>query len=230
MSIASAADATQGNFDFRTLNTKSSATTDANATSVTQNRFLKLLVTQLKNQDPLNPMDNAQMTSQMAQISTVDGIEKLNTTLQAMMNNATASQSLQAAALVGRGVLVAGKGLEFKAANGAAYGGIDLAGPADSVTLTINDANGLTMRTLSLGEMKAGGVHSFQWDGKTDSGSVAADGNYTISAVAKQGQDKVDVSSLQLGMVSSITNAGQGVSLNVGALGSFKMSDVKEIL
>lgn len=229
MTIASTVDATQGAYDFQALNPKGTATANAQSTTATQDRFLKLLVTQLKNQDPLNPMDNAQMTSQMAQISTVDGIEKLNTTLQALMNNSNASQSLQAAALVGRGVLVPGKGLEFIAAGGSAYGGIDLAGPADAVTVTITDANGLTMRTLNLGGMKAG-VNPFQWDGKTDSGIVVADGSYNISAAAKLGQNKVDVGSLQLGMVSSIMSGSQGVSLNVGALGAFKLSDVKEFL
>ncbi len=66
-----------------------------------QDRFLKLLVTQMKNQDPLNPLDNAQGTSQLAQISTVSGIEKLNTTIQAMANSFAAGQSLQAASMIG---------------------------------------------------------------------------------------------------------------------------------
>ncbi|MBI3525172.1 MAG: flagellar hook assembly protein FlgD [Betaproteobacteria bacterium] len=229
MTAASTVDSTQGSFDFRTLNAKSTTAANANSTTATQDRFLKLLVTQLKNQDPLNPLDNAQMTSQMAQISTVDGIDKLNTTLQAMMDNANTSQSLQAAALVGHGVLVPGKVLEYKAASGDAYGGIDLSGAADGVSVTITDANGLAMRTLNLGAMAAG-THTFQWDGKTDNGSAVADGKYTLSVTAKQGQNKVDASSLQLGMVSSVISGSQGVSLNVGPLGAFKMSDVKEIL
>src|SRR3972149_4887791 len=85
-----------------------------------QDRFLKLLVTQLKNQDPLNPMDNAQITSQMAQISTVSGIEKLNTTLQAMMASSDVGQWLQATAMIGNGVLVPGSTLELQ--NGTAAG------------------------------------------------------------------------------------------------------------
>src|SRR5664279_439991 len=79
---------------------KASTTTDS------QSRFLTLLTAQLKNQDPLNPMDNAQMTSQLAQISTVDGIERLNTTLQSLISDSSNSQTMQAAALVGHGVLV----------------------------------------------------------------------------------------------------------------------------
>lgn len=214
---------------YAALNSKTGTTKGANAMSETEDRFLKLLVTQLKNQDPLNPLDNAQMTSQMAQISTVNGIEKLNTTLQSLISNSNDAQKMQAAALVGKGVLVPGKGLENKAANGAAYAGFDLAGPADNATVTINDANGVNVRTITLGGMTAG-TQTFQWDGKSDSGATAADGAYTFSVAAKRGSDSVASTALQIGLVTSIMNSGQGVSLNVGNLGTFKMSDVKEIL
>src|SRR3990167_8514165 len=80
------------------------AAAGTNATSDAQDRFLKLLVAQLKNQDPLNPMDNAQITTQMAQISTVSGIDKLNSTLQSMAAAFNAGQSLQATAMIGHGV------------------------------------------------------------------------------------------------------------------------------
>ncbi len=86
-----------------------------------QNRFLKLLTTQLKNQDPLNPMDNAQMTSQLAQMSTVSGIEKLNTTLGKMLDIYDSGQSMQAAGLIGKHVLVPGNTLPL--AGGQALGG-----------------------------------------------------------------------------------------------------------
>jgi len=195
----------------------------------TEDRFLKLLVTQLKNQDPLNPLDNAQMTSQMAQISTVNGIEKLNTTLQSLISNSNDAQKMQAAALVGKGVLVPGSGVALQAANGPAYAGFDLADAADSATVTINDANGITIRTIKLGSMKAG-TQTFQWDGKSDSGAVAADGAYTFKVSAKLGAAPVDATALQIGMVTSIMNSSQGVGLNVGSLGTFKMTDVKEIL
>ena len=213
---------------YAALNSKTAATS-TNAMSETEDRFLKLLVTQLKNQDPLNPLDNAQMTSQMAQISTVNGIEKLNTTLQSLISNSNDAQKMQAAALLGKGVLVPGTGLEQKAANGAAYAGFDLAGPADNASVTINDANGISIRTINLGAMKAG-THTFQLDGKSDSGAVAADGAYTFKIAAKRGSDAVDTTALQVGMVTSIMNSSQGVSLNVGSLGTFNMSDVKEIL
>ncbi len=194
---------------------------------VSQDRFLKMLVAQLQNQDPLNPMDNAQMTSQMAQISTVDGIERLNATLQALVAGSTENQAMQAAALVGRGVLVPGSG--FGLTQGMAIGGVELAGPADRVTVTIKDGSGLVVKTLELGAQEAGS-QAFTWDGVADSGAAAADGNYTISVRAVRGAETVEASALELGIVSSVVRTSQGVSLNVGALGTFKMSDVREIL
>lgn len=218
-------------FDYTSLNPVAAKASSDSASS-TQQQFLTLLTTQLKNQDPLNPMDNAQMTSQLAQISTVQGISQLNTTLQTMMSNATQSQSLQAAGLVGHGVLVPGSGLALQAdATGAnnSIGGFDLSGAADGVTVTIKDSNGLLMRTLNLGAMPAGS-NTFQWDGSTNSGAPAAAGSYSFTVAAAQGQTAVTANALQAGMVTSVMNSSQGVSLNVGKLGTFNMSDVKEIL
>lgn len=210
---------------YDALNTKQS--TPTSQTSETQNRFLALLTAQLKNQDPLNPLDNAQVTSQLAQISTVDGIERLNKTLQTLLDSSAGTQTLQAAALVGRSVLVPGAALTLN--QGVGLAGVELSGPADNVTATIKDANGLVVRTLNLGGLAAG-VHGFAWDGKTDNGSQAVDGAYTISLAAKQGQNNVTAGALAIGTVSSIARNGQGISLNVGGLGTFGMSDVKEIL
>jgi len=192
-----------------------------------QDRFLKLLVTQLKNQDPLNPMDNAQMTSQLAQISTVDGIDKLNATLQKLIDGSNDNQALQAAALVGHGVLVPGSGLVLQ--DGMSIGGVSIGEPADSVIVTVKDSAGLVVKTINLGAQDAGSV-SFSWDGTTDSGATAASGNYTMSVAATRGGDAVTAKALELGIVSSVARTTQGVSLNLGALGMFKMSDVIQIL
>ena len=87
----------------------------ADDATVTADRFLKLLVAQMQNQDPLNPMDNAQVTSQMAQINTVTGIEKLNTTVQGLSTQFMQLQAMQGASLVGRDVIVAGNKLSIDA-------------------------------------------------------------------------------------------------------------------
>jgi flagellar basal-body rod modification protein FlgD len=208
------------------LNGKSSASGASDAEK-SQDRFLKLLVTQLKNQDPLNPMDNAQMTTQLAQISTVDGIEKVNATLQKLIDGSNENQSMQAAGLVGHGVLVPGAGLALQ--GGMAIGGVELAEAADRVTVSIKDSSGLVVKTLDLGALAAGS-RGFNWDGKADSGAQAADGAYSVSIKAVRGGSDVTAKALELGVVSSVARTSQGVSLNVGALGMFKISDVREIL
>ncbi len=221
--VQSAANPSQAIYSALNTSRDSAATKDVDP----QDRFLKLLVTQLRNQDPLNPMDNAQMTSQLAQISTVDGIDKLNQTLQKLIDGSNDNQALQAAALVGHGVLVPGSG--FVLSDGMAIGGVDLGGAADSVTVTIKDSAGLVVKTVDLGAHDAGSI-SFSWDGTTDSGAKAANGAYSISVSARQGGQDVAAKALELGVVSSVARTSQGVSLNLGALGMFKMSDVIQIL
>ncbi|HEX8964539.1 MAG TPA: flagellar hook assembly protein FlgD [Rhodocyclaceae bacterium] len=204
----------------------SSSSNDTSATGI-QNQFLKLLTTQLQNQDPLNPMDNAQVTSQLAQISTVQGIQQLNTTLQSMLGNTQDAQTMQAASLVGHNVLVPGSAMTLY--QGVGYAGVDLASAADSVTVTIKDSNGQVVRTMNVGSADAGS-NLFKWDGKTDNGSVAADGNYKFSVSAVQGGNNVTATALSVGSVNSVVKSGSGFTLDVGALGSFAFSDVREVL
>ncbi|MBL8480638.1 MAG: flagellar hook assembly protein FlgD [Rhodocyclaceae bacterium] len=193
----------------------------------TQNRFLMLLTTQLKNQDPLNPLDNAQITSQLAQISTVDGIERLNTALTALTSNSTAEQTMQAAALVGRGVLVPGSQIDL--AGGRAMMGVELPQSADHLTLSIRDANGITVRSVDLGGKDAG-TYNYSWDGTTDNGTRAADGRYTLAVTAVRGNATVSASALEYGVVTSVARSGGVLNLNLGTLGSVHMDDIKQIL
>lgn len=206
------------------------ATRTETSTSVVneaENRFLTLLTTQLKNQDPLNPMDNAELTSQLAQISTVNGIEKLNASLQTLLTSLGDSQAMEAAALVNHGVLVPGSSMALGESGG--IGGFELAAASDETTVTIKDANGLVMRTLNLGELEAG-IHPFVWDGKTDSGEQAATGNYTYSISTKSGTKTTDATALAYGLVQAVTRNSSGLTLDVGTLGAFTMADVKQIL
>jgi flagellar basal-body rod modification protein FlgD len=192
-----------------------------------QDRFLKLLVTQLKNQDPLNPMDNAQITSQMAQISTVSGIDKLNTTLQSMASSFSAGQSLQATSMIGHGVLVPGTVLQLQ--NGTAQGGVSLPQAADKVVVTVVDGSGQVVHKVDLGA-QAAGVLGFQWDGVTDSGANAAPGSYSFSIQAVQGGTKIDATALAFGLVGSVKQDANGVALNVNGVGSVALSDVKQVM
>lgn len=196
------------------------------STDEAQDRFLKLLVTQIQNQDPLNPMDNAQVTSQLAQLSTVSGIDKLNASVTALSANFLSAQNLQAANMIGHGVIAPGSAIRL--ADGKAVFGLELPQNADSAELTIKDSSGLTVRKMSLGVLPSG-VNTMTWDGKTDSGASAANGAYSFSVNASSGDKKLDVTSLSFGIVSSITSSPQGAKLSVADVGNIAMSDVRKI-
>lgn len=192
-----------------------------------QDRFLKLLVTQMKNQDPLNPMDNAQVTSQMAQLSTVSGIDKLNDTLAALSSSMKASHSMQASSMIGHVVVVPGNKMELKNGKGAAA--LELTQPADNVTVHIKDAAGNVVRKLDLGSQQSG-MLPIQWDGLSDASVALKDGNYQFSAIAKLGLEKSNVNTLSYGLVSGVTQKPDGASLNVDLLGDVSLDSVKQIL
>ena len=191
-----------------------------------QDRFLKLLVTQMKNQDPLNPLDNAQVTSQLAQISTVNGIEKLNATLQTMASSFAPGQSLQAAGMIGRDVLVSASTLRL--AGGNALFGVDLKQAADQVKMSIFDASGREVRVMDLGAQAAGPL-ALAWDGKASDGAQAADGDYRVSVTAFRGDQKIDAQTLATATVQGVVQGDQGPRLNVGALGLVRLEDIRQI-
>ena len=197
------------------------------AVAESQDRFLKLLVTQMRNQDPLNPLDNAEVTSQMAQLSTVSGIDKLNATLQALSSSMIASQSMQAASMIGHVVMVPGSGIEL--ANGKGTAAVDLTQPADSVSVAISDAAGNVVRNMQLGSQSSGAV-PFQWDGLNDAGQLVADGSYQFSATAQLGGVKSSAATLSYGVVNSVMQGTQGATLYVGEIGEVSLASVKQIL
>ncbi|MES3009268.1 MAG: flagellar hook assembly protein FlgD [Pseudomonadota bacterium] len=192
-----------------------------------QDRFMKLLVAQMKNQDPLNPMDNAQMTSQIAQINTVSGIEKLNTTVTSLLASFNNLQAQSATQLPGRSVLVPGTGLTL--ADGKAMGGVELGGAADAVTVDIVDATGATVRSLSLGASTAG-VRSFNWDGLLADGKTAPAGDYRIRVSATAGGNPVPAGALAVSRVQAVSTGSNGVQLDLGSAGTRAYSDVRSFL
>ncbi len=191
-------------------------------------RFLKLLVAQMKNQDPLNPLDNAQVTSQMAQINTVTGINNLNATVGKLLEQFTGLQTLQAAQLAGRDVLVAGNRLQL-AAEGVATGAVELSTEAAAVKVDIRDANGLLVRTIDLGARSAGATR-FDWDGRTDAGAAAAPGNYTFTATASVGGSQSAAATLMAARVEGVRNENGAVQLMLAGIGGVAYGDIKQIL
>jgi len=199
----------------------------------TQDRFLTLLVTQLQNQDPLNPMDNAQVTSQIAQLSTVNGINQLNNTLLALSGQMDVSQSMQAASLIGKDVLVPGSKISLGGEAGAKVStpfGVDFISPAIKVTVSILDGSGKAIRQIELDPQPAG-VLSMEWDGKADGGAEMPDGAYTVQVAAFDGDGKpVSAGALMYGKVSSVAYSSNGLQLDLGLAGQFSLLDIRKIM
>lgn len=142
-------------------NLLNNTTAKSDKTTEASDRFLKLLVTQMQNQDPLNPMDNAQVTSQMAQINTVTGIDKLNNTVAGLNTSMASAQLMQGVGMVGRTVLLEGNKLAVDDKR-VATGGLELTSDASNVKVEILSSSGATLDTLNLGAAKAG-QHGFNW-------------------------------------------------------------------
>lgn len=193
------------------------SSTDAAATS---DRFLKLLVAQMKNQDPLSPMDNAQVTSQMAQINTVSGIEKLNTTVEGLSSQFAQLQAVQGAALVGHDVVVPGNTLQI--ADAVGQGGFELAGPADQVKVEILSPSGQVADTLNLGAQTSG-LHSFQWP----AGSATNASGLTFRVTATSGSVSTAATPLIKDRVDAVTTSGNVFSLELANAGTVPYSAVK---
>lgn len=207
----------------------STAKTTTAATSLideTQARFYKLLVAQMQNQDPMNPMDNSQMTSQIAQMNTVSGINQLNTTVQSLASTLQGSQAMQSASLLGRNVLVAGTTLQLS--QGHATFGANLSQAVDTANVTIKDSSGKIVRTMPLG-VQAAGIQNFAWDGSTDAGQKSPDGTYTFNIEATKSAQPVTATTLSSGLVQSVSMAASGLKLNLSGLGHVVFSDLQQV-
>lgn len=208
------------------LNTMNGSRTTKTAAQDAQDRFMTLLVTQMKNQDPLNPLDNAQVTSQLAQLSTVTGIDKLNDTMSVMSAGLQNSQGLQAASMIGHGVVVPGASVELK--DGKSVLGFDLPQPADKVQILIKDQSGALVRTINP-TSTTNGFNTLTWDGKDDAGATAPNANYQFEVQASSGDKALDVTTLSFGMVSSVAFSSQGTSITVSNVGEVPMTQVRQI-
>ena len=214
---------------------------DENSSQELQDNFLALLIAQMKNQDPTNPMDNSQLTSQLAQINTLAGIEKLNTTLGKVSGQIDDSMSVNAGNLIGRGVMVPGNKILVAKAEQEDQNatpetittpfGFELMSDADSVVVTIQDGNGNVVREVDLGAIRAG-VSSFTWDGKTNDGTTAPDGSYTFTVKASNDGKKVSSTSLGYSVVYGVISnkVNNKVLLDLGIIGSVSIEEVRQIL
>lgn len=178
--------------------------------------FLALLTTQLKNQNPLDPMKSEEFTQQLVQFAGVEQSINSNKKLDQLVQLQTSNQLNGAVGYIGKTVEVVSSQLVLK--DGAAQITYGLDGNASQTTIKIIDQNGKTVRTV-LGET-ATGRHEFTWDGRDDSGNMAPDGVYNFTVIAVGPENKtVDTVTAAVGQVTGIEIVDQIVTLNIGQLG-----------
>jgi len=197
-----------------------------------RDNFMTLLVTQLRNQDPLNPMENNEMTSQLAQINTVSGIESLNETMQTINGQMEAAKSMQASALIGRAVLVPGDRILVggEGEGDATPFGLELNTPAESVKINIYNTSGMLVRRMDLGSVGSG-PQSFSWDGMMDDGSAAPAGAYRFSVEATNGDEQVTSERFNYAQVIAVSMGKDGPRLDLGGiLEPVRLEDIRQII
>jgi flagellar basal-body rod modification protein FlgD len=221
--------------------TAASATTGTSAgglgsTQDLAQTFLTLLVAQMNNQDPLNPVDNNQLTTQMAQISTVTGINGLNSSVQGLLSQLQQSATIQSAQLTGHSAMVAGSGLTLSSNTSSstgvnAVGGFSLASAASSVTVNVLNSSGQTVDTMNLGAQSAG-FQDFTWDGTTTAGTTAAAGDYTfqVNATSSTGSAVTAKTYNPMTIVGTVPQSGGSLNLMLGNGTQVPYSSIVQII
>lgn len=189
-----------------------------------QNQFLTLLVAQLQNQDPMSPMDNAQMTSQMAQISTVTGIEKLNETVNNVTGQFSMMQMVQGTSMIGRTVLSEGNTLAA-AGEGVYTAAFDLSGSAANVKVQITTPAGQLVDTVELGSAEPGRNY-FTWNGSNYQGDAS---QLRYNVVATNGESAVNATTLTPYSVIAATTSNGNLMLELNNGSSIAYSNIKAV-
>lgn len=195
-----------------------------------QQDFLRLMTTQLNNQDPMKPMASGEFYSQIAQFSSVAGIQDLQKSFSQVSSAMLSSQSLQASGLVGRDVLVPAQTGQLTQGS-EIQGAISVPANMQSLQLEITDAAGSLVRTIDMGDQSAG-MAKFQWDGRDVSGELAASGSYSIKARGLLSGQQTALDTLVADRVDSVTinQSGQGVRLNLNGHGAMDLAAVQQIM
>lgn len=192
-----------------------SSTTKSADETMGKDAFLQLLVTQLENQDPLNPTDNTEFVAQLAQFSSLEGIQNLNTTLEGMTGSVEALQEFGSASLIGRSAKAESDSFSYE--GGVERLGFSFDSDVTEAVLTVKDSSGETVREISLGSLSSG-YGEAEWDGKNSSGTAAEAGLYSFSVEAK-GSDgsSANASTFVNGLVTGVS-LGENSALLIDGL------------
>ncbi|MEE9320421.1 MAG: flagellar hook assembly protein FlgD [Granulosicoccus sp.] len=193
-----------------------------------QGEFLELMMAQLKHQDPFKPMENGEFLGQMAQFSTVSGIDKMQAALEELSGNYMSNQTLEATKLVGQEVLVESNQLTLNS-EGDASGRFALDTASGDVKLEVTDNTGKVIRHIDLGEHSAG-RHDFVWDGLDNKGKRVPTGDYTVGVTAAYGEEYTAVSVLVPRIVDSVEFSTDGsTALNTTDGNSLTLDEIRAV-
>lgn len=198
--------------------------------SIGQAEFLKLMTAQLNNQDPTKPMESGEFFSQIAQFSSVAGIQELQKSFEQVASAMLSNQALQASAMVGRSVLMPATEGDLKE-GGNIQGMVELPSSTSDLTVGIYDASGQLVRQMNMGPQANGSV-GFTWDGLMDDGAAAPVGRYQLQAMTQVDGSPVAAATFVVAKVDSVIMGkfGQEVTLNLGAMGQLGLSEIKQVL
>jgi flagellar basal-body rod modification protein FlgD len=202
------------------------------STTLDENDFLNMLITELKNQDPTNPLQSTDLAAQLAQFSQVSELQTMNTNIQNATNaNLVLTQSINntmAATLIGKEVKVNSSTITYDGTTQPSVG-VTLGGNAADVQVQIKDSNGNVVRTIDAGP-KLIGDNIIAWDGKDDSGNQVQAGSYSFAVTATDSAgNAVSSASYGLGVVQGVKYGSSGTVLIVNGA-DINLSDVQEIL
>jgi flagellar basal-body rod modification protein FlgD len=191
--------------------------------------FLTLMTAQLKNQDPLKPMEGTEFISQLATFGTVSGVQEMQTSLETLATSLRSTQTLNGSTMVGRDVLASAD--SFEHTQGGTVGGqIDVPAGTTALQLRITDSTGAVVREIQL--ETAEGTQNFTWDGLRTDGTQAESDEYDIEAVATVRGQSGSLEVLMAGRVASVSidATGTNLTLNTAALGAVAMADVRRVM
>ena len=200
----------------------------AGSNELGKNEFMKLMIAQLENQNPLEPQDNGAFISQLAEFSSLEEMQKISSSVNNFSSQFQSSQALQASAMVGRTVLVPAAESPLSPA-GTISGIVDLESSTSALDISIYNASGELVNQFDLGPQAAGTV-PFMWDGSNSAGEQMPFDNYTIEAQTAQSGGAEQAATLLSANVNSVSiSQGGGISLNLSGMGTIPLDQVREI-
>ncbi|MBL1273515.1 MAG: flagellar basal-body rod modification protein FlgD [Marinobacter maritimus] len=223
MTVVNATEATDALSAYRTQQASPSADNELG-----KNEFMELMLAQLKNQNPLEPQDNGEFISQLAQFSSLEEMQSLSASVDDVVGQFRSTQALQASAMVGKTVLAPSE-VGILGAEGEISGNIEVPASTGGVRLSIASASGELVRQIDLGSSSAG-VKAFSWDGRDGNGNSLPPGPYRIVAEASYSEGSLQLPTLVSANVDSVSLGQNGsVTLNLAGMGSIALSDVQQI-